>query len=245
MGSKISVHLAVWGLRLALIAPLIMLIAGGLYRLRFVDFQIPLLAFAVAVLLAALAALFGLIGAVSGALGAHDKTIRAVVALAVALLVLVGPLNTLRQGAGAPMIHDITTDLEDPPIFVEVPRKRSVSDNSLDIDAEVLATQKAYYTDIGPTMLPMAKREAFALVRETVNDFEWVVHAENANLGYIEATASTPFFGFRDDVVIRVSEEAGRVRVDMRSASRVGLSDLGVNAGRIRDFMELVAQKAN
>ena len=245
MGSKISVHLAVWGLRLALIAPVIMLIAGGLYRLRFVDFQIPLLAFAVAVLLAALAALFGLIGAVSGALGVHDKTIRAVVALAVALLVLVGPLNTLRQGAGAPMIHDITTDLEDPPIFVEVPRKRSVSDNSLDIDAEVLATQKAYYTDIGPTMLPMAKAEAFALVLEAVNAFEWVVHAENANLGYIEATASTPFFGFRDDVVIRVSEEAGRVRVDMRSASRVGLSDLGVNAGRIRDFMELVAQKAN
>ncbi|HCH81334.1 MAG TPA: DUF1499 domain-containing protein, partial [Acidimicrobiaceae bacterium] len=120
-----------------------------------------------------------------------------------------------------------------------------VSDNSLDIDAEVLATQKAYYTDIGPTMLPMAKAEAFALVRETVNAFEWVVHAENANLGYIEATASTPFFGFRDDVVIRVSEEAGRVRVDMRSASRVGVSDLGVNAGRIRDFMELVAQKAN
>ena len=245
MGSKISVHLAVWGLRLALIAPVIMLIAGGLYRLRFVDFQIPLLAFAVAVLLAALAALFGLIGAVSGALGVHDKAIRALVALAVALLVLVGPLNTLRQGAGAPMIHDITTDLEDPPIFVEVPRKRSVSDNSLDIDAEVLATQKAYYTDIGPTMLPMAKAEAFALVRETVNAFEWVVHAENANLGYIEATASTPFFGFRDDVVIRVSEEAGRVRVDMRSASRVGLSDLGVNAGRIRDFMELLAQKAN
>ena len=126
MGNKISVHLAVWGLRLALIAPVIMLIAGGLYRLRFVDFQIPLLAFAAAVLLAALAALFGLIGAVSGALGVHDKTIRAVVALAVALLVLVGPLNTLRQGAGAPMIHDITTDLEDPPIFVEVPRKRSV-----------------------------------------------------------------------------------------------------------------------
>ena len=245
MGSKISVHLAVWGLRLALIAPVIMLISGGLYRLRFVDFQIPLLAFAAAVLLAALAALFGLIGAIGGALGVHDKTIRAVVALAVALLALVGPLNTLRQGAGVPMIHDITTDLEDPPIFVEVPRKRSVSDNSLDIDAEVLATQKAYYTDIGPTMLPMAKAEAFALVRETVNDFEWVVHAENANLGYIEATASTPFFGFRDDVVIRVSEEAGRVRVDMRSASRVGLSDLGVNAGRIRDFMELVAQKAN
>ena len=242
MDNKILVHLAVWGLRLALIAPVIMLIAGGLYRLRFVDFQIALLAFAIAVLIAGLAALFGLVGAV---LGGHGKTTRAVTALVVALLVLVAPLNTVRQGAGVPMIHDITTDLEDPPIFVEVPRKRSIGDNSLDIDAEVLAAQKAYYTDIGPTMLPMAKREAFALVREAVDAFDWVVHAENANLGYIEATASTPFFGFRDDVIIRVTEDTGGARVDMRSASRVGLSDLGVNAGRIRDFMAMVTQKAN
>jgi len=245
MGGKISGHLAVWALRLAIFSPLVMLIAGGLYRLRFVDFQLALLAFAGAVLLAALAALFGLVGAVLGARGEQGKPARALSALVVALLVLVAPLNTVRQGAGVPMIHDITTDLEDPPIFVEVPRKRSVSDNSLDIDAEVLAAQKAYYTDIGPTMLPMAKAEAFALVREAVEVSGWVVHAENANLGYIEATASTPFFGFRDDVIIRVAEEAGSVRVDMRSASRVGLSDLGVNAGRIRDFMDLVAQKAN
>jgi uncharacterized protein (DUF1499 family) len=160
----------------------------------------------------------------------------------VALVVLVVPLNTVRQGAGVPMIHDITTDLEDPPIFVEVPRKRMSSDNSLDIDAEVLAAQKAYYTDIGPTMLPMAKAEAFVLVREAVEASGWKVHAQKANLGYIEATASTPFFGFRDDVIIRVTEQAGTVRVDMRSASRVGLSDLGVNAGRIRDFMEMIAQ---
>lgn len=242
MDNKILGHLAVWGLRLALIAPVIMLIAGGLYRLRFVDFQIALLAFAIAVLIAGLAALFGLVGAV---LGGHGKTTRAVTALVVALLVLVAPLNTVRQGAGVPMIHDITTDLEDPPIFVEVPRKRSIGDNSLDIDAEVLAAQKAYYTDIGPTMLPMAKREAFALVREAVDAFDWVVHAENANLGYIEATASTPFFGFRDDVIIRVTEDTGGARVDMRSASRVGLSDLGVNAGRIRDFMAMVTQRAN
>ena len=242
MDNKIVGHLAVWGLRLALIAPVIMLIAGGLYRLRFVDFQIALLAFAIAVLIAGLAALFGLVGAV---LGGHGKTTRAVTALVVALLVLVAPLNTVRQGAGVPMIHDITTDLEDPPIFVEVPRKRSIGDNSLDIDAEVLAAQKAYYTDIGPTVLPMAKREAFALVREAVDAFDWVVHAEKANLGYIEATASTPFFGFRDDVIIRVTEDTGGARVDMRSASRVGLSDLGVNAGRIRDFMAMVTQRAN
>ncbi|HAL84876.1 MAG TPA: DUF1499 domain-containing protein [Rhodobiaceae bacterium] len=242
MGNKISGRLAIWGLRLAVIAPLMMLVAGGFYRLRFVDFQIALLALAVAVLIAAVAALLGLVGAVLGARDGSANTKRAVAALVVALVVLVVPLNTVRQGAGVPMIHDITTDLQDPPIFVEVPRKRMSSDNSLDIDAEVLAAQKAYYTDIGPTMLPMAKAEAFELVREAVEASGWKVHAQKANLGYIEATASTPFFGFRDDVIIRVTEQAGTVRVDMRSASRVGLSDLGVNAGRIRDFMEMIAQ---
>lgn len=242
MGNRISGHLAVWGLRLAVIAPLVMLIAGGFYRLRFVDFQIALLALAVAVLIAVVAALLGLVGAVLSARDGSGNTKRAVAAVVVALVALVVPLNTVRQGAGVPMIHDITTDLEDPPIFVEVPRKRMSSDNSLDIDAEVLAAQKAYYTDIGPTMLLMAKSEAFEVVREAVEASGWKVHAQKANLGYIEATASTPFFGFRDDVIIRVTDQAGTVRVDMRSASRVGLSDLGVNAGRIRNFMEMIAQ---
>jgi uncharacterized protein (DUF1499 family) len=238
----ISGRFTVWGLRLAVIAPLVMLIAGGFYRLRFVDFQIALLALAVAVLIAVVAALLGLVGAVLSARDGSGNTKRAVAALVVALVALVVPLNTVRQGAGVPMIHDITTDLEDPPIFVEVPRKRMNSDNSLDIDAEVLAAQKAYYTDIGPTMLLMAKSEAFEVVREAVEASGWKVHAQKANLGYIEATASTPFFGFRDDVIIRVTDQAGTARVDMRSASRVGLSDLGVNAGRIRNFMEMIAQ---
>lgn len=242
MGSKVSGYLAVWGLRLAVVAPLVMLIAGGFYRLQFVDFQIALLAFAAAVFMAALAALFGLIGAVLGARDGSANTNRAVAALVVALAVLVVPVNTMRQGASAPMIHDITTDLEDPPIFFEVLRKRLSSDNSLDIDADVLATQKSYYSDIGPTILPMTKSEAFLLVSEAVETLGWKVHAQKANLGYIEATASTPFFGFRDDVVIRVTDQSGAVRVDMRSASRVGLSDLGVNAGRIRDFMEMISK---
>ena len=245
MGSKISIHLAIWGLRLAVFAPIIMLISGGVYRARFVDFQIPLIAFTIAVVLAILAALFGLIAALGSLLGGHGTHLRALFALVLAIIVLIAPVNTIVQGVGAPLIHDITTDLEDPPIFVEVPRRRSPSDNSLDISQEVLETQKNYYTDIGPTRLAMTKADAFALVSDVVKESGWQVHSEKANLGYIEATASTRFFGFRDDVIIRITEDTGGARVDMRSASRVGLSDLGVNAGRIRAFMAMVAQKAN
>ena len=245
MGKELSSHLAVWGLRLGLIMPLVMLLAGLFYRLQIFDFRIALLIFAVAVLITMLAALFGLIGVIGGMRGSHTKTMQAVAGLVVALAVLIVPINTVRQGAGVPMIHDITTDLEDPPTFVEIPRKRLSSKNSLEIDAEVLAAQKAYYKDIGPTILALAKPEAFSRVRAAVELSGWQVHAEKANLGYIEATAKTPFFGFRDDVVIRLTDQPGGVRVDMRSASRVGVSDLGVNAGRIRAFMDLISQQPN
>lgn len=245
MSKNISKWAAIWGLRLAVLSPFVMMIAGGTYRLSFVDFGPALLAFAVATLMGLLAVLLSLIGVIGGVRGnnAHGKS--ATLGLVVALIVVSAPLNTVRTGAGVPMIHDITTDLEDPPTFVEVPRQRASTDNSLEIDQDVLAAQKAYYTGIAPTMLAMSRPDAFSLVRDTVKELGWQVHAEKENLGYIEATAATPFFGFRDDVVIRLTQSAGNVRVDMRSASRVGLSDLGVNAGRISDFMTLVAQKAN
>ena len=56
--------------------------------------------------------------------------------------------------------------------------------------------------------------------------------------GRLEATARTRWFGFRDDVVVRVRPDGAGSRVDVRSVSRVGRSDLGTNARRIRGFMD-------
>ena len=53
----------------------------------------------------------------------------------------------------------------------------------------------------------------------------------------LEATATARWFGFKDDVAIRLSEVADGVRVDVRSASRVGRSDVGTNAARIRAYL--------
>ncbi|MDX1580549.1 MAG: DUF1499 domain-containing protein, partial [Alphaproteobacteria bacterium] len=72
---------------------------------------------------------------------------------------------------------------------------------------------------------------------EVVRDKGWEIADISAAAGRIEATATTLFFGFKDDVVIRVRASDGQTQVDMRSASRVGLSDLGANAARIEDFM--------
>ncbi|HJR53568.1 MAG TPA: DUF1499 domain-containing protein, partial [Gemmatimonadota bacterium] len=59
--------------------------------------------------------------------------------------------------------------------------------------------------------------------------------------GRIEATATTPWFGFKDDVVVRIRPEAGGSRVDVRSVSRVGRSDVGTNARRIEEYLEIVS----
>jgi uncharacterized protein (DUF1499 family) len=55
--------------------------------------------------------------------------------------------------------------------------------------------------------------------------------------GLVEATATTFWFGFKDDVVVRVVANAAGSRIDIRSVSRVGQSDIGANAARIEKFL--------
>jgi uncharacterized protein (DUF1499 family) len=56
----------------------------------------------------------------------------------------------------------------------------------------------------------------------------------------VEATDTTFWFGFKDDVVVRVraAENGGGSIVDVRSVSRVGQSDLGLNAKRIGSILD-------
>jgi uncharacterized protein (DUF1499 family) len=71
---------------------------------------------------------------------------------------------------------------------------------------------------------------------------DWEIVASDAPAGRIEATATTMWFGFKDDIVVRVRPEAGGgSRVDVRSVSRVGQSDVGANAKRIREFIRRLA----
>ncbi len=67
--------------------------------------------------------------------------------------------------------------------------------------------------------------------------------AAEANDGRIEATVTTTWFGFKDDVVIRIQSDGGETLLDMRSKSRLGGSDVGANAARIRDFRDELAQR--
>jgi uncharacterized protein (DUF1499 family) len=66
----------------------------------------------------------------------------------------------------------------------------------------------------------------------------WQIVDANASEGRIEATDTTFWFGFKDDIVIRVAATSGGSRIDVRSVSRVGRSDVGTNAKRIRCYLK-------
>ena len=171
--------------------------------------------------------------------GLRDREAGAV--LAAVVVVGAFPLAALLSGGGAPPIHDITTDTDDPPAFVAaVPLN---TPGRTDYDAAVAGQQRAAYPDLGPAMLPAAPAAAFDRALAVVRDMGWELLAADAGDLRIEATDRSFWFGFPDDVVVRVAPdgEAGS-RVDVRSLSRVGGGDLGVNARRVREFVAALAE---
>ena len=97
--------------------------------------------------------------------------------------------------------------------------------------------QRHAYPDIRPLFLPLAPPPAFDRALNAARAAAWEIVAADSASGRIEATATTRWFGFKDDVVVRIAPAASGSRVDVRSVSRVGQSDVGTNAKRIRDYL--------
>lgn len=159
-------------------------------------------------------------------------------ALLVGLVVAWIPWNGMRQARSLPPIHDISTDTADPPAFVAVLPPRADAPNSAEYAGEAIAgAQRAGYPDLAPVALPAPPADAFAHALEAARAMGWeIVDADPAS-GRIEATDTTFWFGFKDDVVVRVRPEGDGSRIDVRSVSRVGGSDVGANAARIRAYI--------
>ena len=170
--------------------------------------------------------------------GLRDREAGAALA---AVVVGAFPLAALLSGVGAPPIHDITTDTDDPPAFVAAVALNTPG--RTEYDPAVAGQQRAAYPDLGPAMLPVAPADAFDRARAVVGEMGWELLADDAAALRIEATDRSFWFGFPDDVVVRVAAdgEAGS-RVDVRSLSRVGVGDLGVNARRVREFVAALTE---
>lgn len=148
------------------------------------------------------------------------------------------PWQQRRTARTVPPIHDITTDLGDPPEFVAILPLRAGAPNSAEYEGEVIAAQqRAAYPDIAPLFLETTPAAAFTQALDAARAMGWEIVAADSGAGRIEATATTRWFGFKDDVVVRITPDGSRTRVDVRSVSRVGRSDVGANAARIRKYL--------
>lgn len=225
--------LALW---LALAAAALLLVAGPGTRFGWWEFGTGFLLMRGAFFAGAAAAVLSLV------LLVVPRTRRAaapvlIAALLIAAVVAWIPWNGLQTVRSLPFIHDITTDTEDPPQFVAVLPLRADAPNPPDYAGEeVAAQQREGYPDIRPVQLPLPVEQAFALALEAARAQGWEIVAAAPEEGRIEATATTFWFGFKDDVVVRVTAAGDGSRIDIRSKSRVGRSDVGANAARIRAY---------
>jgi len=171
-------------------------------------------------------------------------------------MVLVGFLLTLGVTAtgvywqykshGSPPIHDITTDLDSPPEFVAMARLRMDAPNPPEYAGEETARQQRQaYPHIQPLTVDLGKQEVIDEIVHLIANRGWDMVSINRKDGRVEATEKLPWFGFKDDVVLRIEETDEGTRIDMRSKSRIGRGDLGVNADRIGQFLRDLEGRVN
>jgi uncharacterized protein (DUF1499 family) len=153
-------------------------------------------------------------------------------ALPPALLVLA----ILSTGGKYPPIHDITTDTEDPPIFDSGVYYRGDNANPIDIKPDVIEIQKQFYPQVRTIESDLSADDAFDRATNVAEHLGWEIYNSDPANGRIEASYKSFWFGFVDDIVIRVRLADGGSEIDLRSVSRVGRSDLGANAARIEKF---------
>jgi uncharacterized protein (DUF1499 family) len=163
---------------------------------------------------------------------------RAAVAVIAGLAALAVPIGFRRQAASLPLIHDVSTSPETPLTFDTLAAQRQPTDNALTPPApDVIAQQKAAYPDVAPLPLAEPPARVFERAVAAARDLGWEIAAADAARGHLEATDTTTWFGFKDDVVVQVRADGSGSRVDVRSVSRVGKSDVGANARRIRRYL--------
>jgi uncharacterized protein (DUF1499 family) len=212
-------------LTLSILAAALLVFSGLGVRAEVWPFRVGFGMFAGA-MLAGLAA----IGAASIALAVprlrHPKSIL-IAALLLGAASAAMPLEHLRRVKTLPYINDITTDTEEPPQFLQ-PKL---------YERHFAELQQIGYPGLQPLQLAVPPAQAFARALAAVEAMGLEVAAADQTAGRIEAVASTRWFGFKDDMVVRIAPAGVGSRIDVRSKSRLGRSDLGANARRIQEFL--------
>ena len=234
MLAELSAHLAS---ALIVLTAALMLAAPVGYRLRWWSAITALTkVVALGLVIGALAAVLAVVSLALGGWQVGPGTTLMLLAIIVIGAVAVAlPLRVKRRAAKMPF-NDVSTDTTTAPAFdallalrrSELPGATGAYDR-----ARLAALQQRTYPDLAPLHMAALRNDAFARALAAAKAMGWTVVADDMARGRIEATDRTRWFGFVDDIVVRLVAEDAGTRVDVRSASRVGISDLGKNAARI------------
>jgi uncharacterized protein (DUF1499 family) len=151
---------------------------------------------------------------------------------------------TLINGRKVPAINDITTDFDNPPEFINAQKLQHEPNRDMKYDkAKYADKQQAGYGPIGPIKERLDPAAAFARVKEVaLASPTWTITREDSATNTLEVVATSKLWHFQDDIVIQVRPAPdGASLIEMRSKSRDGIGDFGVNAKRIKRFFDRVA----
>lgn len=181
-------------------------------------------------------------------IGVITKQRGTVLPTILAVLIAAGVMATLgnmRTVGGENPIHDVTTDFINPPQIVTAanadrsnPADYLGAEEYGETGKTVRQWQEVLYPDIASQSFSQNQSQVYDAALGVAEGMGWDILSSDRFTGIIEAVHTSPWFGFKDDIVIRIQEIEGRARVDVRSKSRVGRSDLGANVQRIRKFQE-------
>jgi uncharacterized protein (DUF1499 family) len=163
----------------------------------------------------------------------------AAIAVIFSTIAIALPLGMMTTAKNVPPIHDISTDLVNPPEFVAIAPLRADAPNPVEYaGAEAAEQQRTAYPDLQTLTYSQSKSELVEASKQAIENLGWELVNTDADKGIVEATETTAWFGFKDDVVVRVTDNDSERLVDIRSKSRIGKSDLGKNAARIHALID-------
>jgi len=223
----------------ACVAALVVASAGPLHRYLGLDVQAVVAVFRYGFYVAAAGVALGLATIVPTRPGDRRRGfVAALLAVAIGAGAAYVPVSWFLRAQQSPELNDITTDIASPPaLVVTLQLRRGAPNPPAYPGAGAGVLQRAAYPDIVPLVLPVPPAEAFRRVDNVATAMGWDIVARAPADGRLEAVATSEWFGFHDDIVVRIRPDGTGSRVDIRSKSRVGESDLGVNAKRVRDFI--------
>lgn len=227
------------GLAIGMLAVLGMLLSGPLYRAGALSLGQAFGLMGMGAKAGVVAIVLGLVWLIMAIVArSHRRVWVAALGVALGLLAFVPPWMFMNKAKSVPPIHDISTDTTKPPMFKALLAERRSAPNPVEYGgAEVASQQHKAYPDIKALHFKASVPQVFDAALATARDMGWAIAAQDPANGRIEATATTFWYGFKDDVVIRIRPEGNtETRLDIRSLSRVGKSDVGKNAERIRAF---------